>query len=507
MPAKVTLKVIEGKLQGQEFVFDERTTCIIGRAKDCRPQVPDDDDHQTISRYHCLLDIDPPDIRVRDFGSLNGTCVNGVKIGQRLEGKTPAEGQQQSFPEHDLKDGDTIKLVDTTFRVGIFVPARCIECSVEIPAAQATACQRSPGVYQCAACRKLAEAVQHKAPPQPKPKVCAKCGRDVSREIGQQRQGEFVCAACQADPVQILKRLLELAKAGDQNLLAIQGYQILKELGKGGMGAVYLARHDRTGEQVALKVMLPRVAVEQKARDGFLLETLNTRALKHRHVVELRDSGCSQGTFFFTLEFCDGGSVDQLMKQRGGKLSLAEATEIALQTLEGLDYAHNLELQVKLADGSRTTARGLVHRDLKPHNIFLTGSGSSRHAKVGDFGLGKAFDVAGLSGRTCTGSLAGTPVFMPRQQVINFKYAKPEVDVWAMAASLYFMLTGRFPRDFTPGKDVWQTVLQTNAVPIRQRDASIPKKLAEVIDAALVDKPNIQIKTAEEFKRALEGAV
>lgn len=507
MPAKITLKVTHGKLKGQEFVFDERTSCILGRAKDCQPQVPDDEDHKTISRYHCLLDIDPPDIRVRDFGSLNGTCVNGKKIGQREDGKTPEEGRQQSFPEHDLKDGDELKLVDTTFRVGIFVPARCVECSVEIPESLKASWQHSPGIFQCDSCRKKAEAAHRKEAPKQKAKVCAKCGRDVSAEIGEQRQGEFVCGACQADPLQILKRLLELAKSGEKSLLPIQGYTVLKELGRGGMGAVYLARHDKTHEQVALKVMLPQVAVNEQAKQSFLLETRNTQALRHRNVVEVRDAGCSQGTFFFTLEFCDGGSVDQLMQQNGGTLSIKDATEITLQALEGLNYAHNAELQVTLANGSHTTARGLVHRDLKPHNIFLTGSGKSRMAKVGDFGLGKAFDTAGLSGRTRTGSMAGTPMFMPRQQVINFKYAKPEVDVWAMAGSLYFMLTGRLPRDFSKGQDPWQAVLQSNAVPIRQRMSSIPKKLAEVIDAALVDKPGIQIKTAAEFKRLLEGAL
>ncbi len=246
MPAKVTLKVTQGKLQGQEFVFDERTTCIIGRAKDCQPQVPDDDDHKTISRYHCLLDIDAPDIHVRDFGSLNGTWVNGEKIGQRAEGKTPEEGRQETFPEHDLKDGDELKLVDTVFRVGIFVPTRCVECSVEIPEALQASWQRSPGIFQCDSCRKKAAAAHRKEPPQPKPKVCAKCGRDVSREMGEQRQGDFVCAVCQADPEQIVRRLLEMAKSGDKSLLAIQGYTVLKELGKGGMGAVYLARHDTT---------------------------------------------------------------------------------------------------------------------------------------------------------------------------------------------------------------------------------------------------------------------
>ncbi|MBV9125107.1 MAG: FHA domain-containing protein, partial [Planctomycetes bacterium] len=83
MPAKVILQVTKGKLQGQEFVFDERTTCILGRADDCNPRLPNDIHHAAISRHHCLLDINPPDIRVRDFGSRNGTFVNGSKIGQR----------------------------------------------------------------------------------------------------------------------------------------------------------------------------------------------------------------------------------------------------------------------------------------------------------------------------------------------------------------------------------------------------------------------------------------
>ena len=83
MPASVSLKVSNGSLVGQAFIFDERTTCIVGRAGDCSPQLPDDEQHRTISRHHCLFDINPPGIRVRDFGSKNGTYVNGVKIGQR----------------------------------------------------------------------------------------------------------------------------------------------------------------------------------------------------------------------------------------------------------------------------------------------------------------------------------------------------------------------------------------------------------------------------------------
>ncbi|MSR64891.1 MAG: FHA domain-containing protein [Verrucomicrobiae bacterium] len=438
MPAKITLKINKGKLSGQEFVFAERTSCILGRAHDCSPKLPEDAEHQTISRNHCLLDINPPDIRVRDFGSKNGTFVNGKKIGQREQHMSAEDGAKMQFPEHELKDGDQIELGDTVFRVGIFVPTVCTECSKEIPEAKKAKAQRAPGIFQCDVCRAKAEKANIKAPPKPKPKVCAKCGRDVSKEMGEHRHGDFVCSTCKADPMEILKLLLEMAKSGNKELIAIQGYIIEKELGRGGMGAAYLARHDKTGERVALKVMLPKVAASPDARETFLRETENTKALKHRHVVQLRDAGCSNGTFFFTMEFCDGGSVDRLMLQRGGKLSVDEACKIMLGALEGLEYAHHAEIpKVKLKDGSYGRGRGLVHRDLKPPNIFLSGAGSARMAKVGDYGLSKAFDSAGLSGRTRTGTVAGTPVFMPRQQVIDFKYAKPEVDVWAMAARAF----------------------------------------------------------------------
>lgn len=505
MPAKVTLKVIQGELAGKEFVFDERTTCIIGRENDCSPRVPNDDAHQTISRHHCLLDINPPDIRIRDFGSLNGTHVNGKKIGQRDKDQTPEQAAEVRFPEYDLKDGDKIGLQKTIFQVSIFVPTSCTQCAAEIPEAEKAAARAGDNIFLCAACRK--KHVQ--APPKAPAAKCTKCGRDVSAEIGENRHGDYICQSCKADPFELLKQLLSMANQGDKKLIAIQGYTIQKELGRGGMGAVYLARHDKTQEQVALKVMLPRVALEERAKEMFLRETVNTRALRHRHVVALRDSGCSQGTFFFTLEFCDGGSVDRLMEQRGGKLAVNEAVPIILQALEGLIYAHQAEIpQVKLADGSFGRGRGLVHRDLSPNNLFLSGLGNARIAKVADFGLAKAFDTAGLSGQTSTGMAAGKPYFMPRQQVVNFKFAKPEVDVWAMAACLYQMLTGRFvPRDFPRNKDPWQVVLNTDAMPIRKRDGSIPAKLAEVIDYALIDKPEIKVKTAAEFKRMLEGAV
>ncbi|MDZ8023972.1 MAG: protein kinase [Nostoc sp. DedQUE11] len=448
MLSKVILTITKGSLKGQEFIFDSRTTCIIGRSPDCNPKLPDDEAHRTISRYHCLLDINPPNIRVRDFGSRNGTFVNGVKIGQRQPEQTPEEGAKLTFPEYDLKTNDQIKLGDTVFKVSI----------------------------------------------------------EGMSKVEANQPGLNVASVVKIDSSEDVQQLLQQADTGNSDLLSILGYNILKKLGEGGFGAVFLARHNETRNEVALKVMLPAVATNPQMRERFLREIDNTQALNHPNIIKILNSGYHNGTFFFTLEYCNGGTVVDLMERSGGRLSIDEAISIIMQVLDGLSYAHQAEIPyVKLADGSSGRGRGLVHRDLKPSNIFISNINGNRIIKIADYGLAKAFDQAGLSGQTMSGTKAGTPVFMPRQQVINFKYAKPEVDIWATAACLYFMLTGAFPRNFVG--DPFLAVLQTNAVPIRKRDPSIPKKLAELIDLALIDKPEIHFKDAATFKQALSVSV
>ncbi|MBR8840456.1 MAG: protein kinase [Stigonema ocellatum SAG 48.90 = DSM 106950] len=454
MLTKVTLTITEGSLKGQEFIFDSRTICVIGRAKDCNPQLPDDEAHKTISRYHCLLDINPPDIRVRDFGSKNGTYVNDTKIGQRQPDQTPEEGAKLTFPEYDLHTGDEIKLGNTVFAVSTEVDPESINIPNFFPAT-----------------------VDVKPDPTQPPNLLEK-----------------------------IKLWLGLAESGNSNLKAIKDYSLVKLLGKGGFGEVYLAQHNHSGKFVALKLMLPAITANEDMVQRFLRETENTKALQHKNVVQLMDYGFYEGIFFFTMEYCSAGSVWDLIQQQGGRLSIDIAVPIILQVLNGLEYTHNADIPyVKLSDGSFGKGKGLVHRDLKPGNIFLNYSDEKLTAKIGDYGLAKAFDLAGLSGQTRSGTKAGTPAFMPRQQVINFKYAKPEVDIWATAACLYFMLTGAYPRNFVG--DPFLAVLQTNAIPIRDRDASIPKKLAELIDQALVDKPEIYFKDAASFKQALSSVL
>lgn len=486
MPASVTLRVAAGRDGNpRTIVVIERTTRIIGRANDCDPRLPEDGSASPVSRHHCLLDINPPEVRVRDLGSLNGTFVNGQEIGRRARGQTPEEGARLRFRERDLADGDEVRLGNLVITIGITVVADCRGCGIELPAGDGGAEQPD----RCDRCKH-----QRVAPGAGEQRRCGRCRREMV-DGGGHRRGDVVCEQCRADSAGAAADLVRRAESGDSAVSGIRGYEILRELGRGGQGVVHLARHVDSGELVALKVLLAEVAVQEAARDGFLREIQSLQVLRHRNIVEFRHSGYSRGTFFLASEFCDGGSVDRLCASHlDGTLPLDQAVPIVCQVLDGLDHAH-------------TGRPGLVHRDVKPHNILLAGTGAGTVAKLGDFGLAKAFDQAGLSGHTRTGSVAGSVAFMSRVQLLDFKFSRPEVDVWAAAATLYWMLTGAPPRDFPSGVDPILAVLNRATIPIRRRRPALPRRLARVIDEALVEQPRILVISAAELRSALQDAL
>ena len=443
MSTRISFSVRSGPLAGKSWSFDSHDTCLIGRHAECAIQLPDDAAHKTVSRHHALIEIAPPLARIRDFGSLNGTFLNGDKIGARDANIHVRDAANLQFPERELRHGDQIRVGDTLLLVAI---------------------------------QNVAPPVAPSAPrvtPQPSPRVGSPSPVPPAIATGK-----------------------------------ISDYKIERELGRGGMGQVFLARRKSTGKQVALKVMLPNVAVDERAKAIFEREIALTRSLSHPNVVSMLDSGTDGDKFFFTLDFCDQGSVMDWMEKNDSFPSPSQAVALSLQVLDGLDYLSRVPLRVQLQDGTEQLVNGMVHRDLSPQNILLRTEGDGLSVKISDVGLGKAFDTAGLSGLTMTGGgAAGKPVFMPRQQVINYKFAKPEVDVWAAAATLYFLLTGEFPRDFPPRVDPFKVVLSTDPIPIRQRDPKIPAPLAQVIDRALQDKPALHYKQARDLSADLMAAL
>jgi serine/threonine-protein kinase len=494
MPGKVKLEVVEGSMLGKQFLFEEHDTFLFGRMPDCHACFPDD---ERVSRHHFILEVNPPDACLRDLGSLNGTHVNGNKCGSREKDETPEEGAKRQYPEVALKHGDQVRVGETVLRVQVEVPAMCCQCSHTIPDAEREKCAWIGGTFICAPCKaKLAASAQPAK--KPEPIRCQKCGKDVSKEVGQGQRGDYMCESCRnkpgVDPMEVVGEMLRKAGLVGEvgKALAIPGYEIEKKLAEGGFGAAYLARRKQDNQRVAIKVMLSRIAVDEDSRKKFLREIETTKSLKHEHIVPLFDHGSAGSAFYFVMEFCEGGDVANQMARRGGKLTLTEAGPIMLHALDGLAFAHS---------------KGFVHRDLKPHNLLLRGTDARWTTKVSDFGLAKNFQQAGYSGHTMTGSYAGTPPFMPREQVTNFKYVRPVSDVWSIGATFYNMLTSRFPLDFVPGKDPLQLILHGSVVPLRQRDPSLPKKLAEVIDRSLAQDMKARYQNAGELRDALVKAL
>ena len=470
MPAKVTLEATAGPLSGRQFEFDEPDLFIVGRAKDCHAVLPDGD--TKASRHHCIIEIRPPRVSVRDLGSLNGTFVNGEKIGGRASTETPEEGAARDYRNVDLEAGDEVQVSETVFAVSIEEPVFCPECGREIEGA-------APGASdpRCADCRKRAERPKEEPRRPAEPRPAPKPGTGASD-----------------DPVgQLIRMLMErqgvALQPARQGVREIPGYQVGKMLGKGGMGAVYLARRDRDGQEVAVKVMLAESPAGSRERRVFEREVeMQQRLGGHPNCVPVLDFDLEGIAAYFVMEYCAGGSVDTLMERRGGRLSVQEAAPIMLASLAGLQHAHEHDV---------------VHRDLKPQNILLTQK-ENGIARLTDFGLAKDFALAGMSGGTRTGSVGGTPVFMPREQVINFKYMKPDTDVCGMAFTFYNMLTGEFTRNgFRSGRDAVNIILNEPYVAIRDRDRSIPRPLAAVIDRAASDNTRERYQTAAEFREAM----
>jgi len=494
MAAKVKIDIAEGPMQGRQFMFDEHDLFVFGRAKGCHAALPRD---PKVSRHHFIMEVNPPSAVLRDLGSLNGTHVNGVKHGGRQPDETPEQGALRRHPEIALHDGDVIKVVETVLHVHLHAAQTCRNCGGPLKGGEQLSSVSGIGTGICAKCAAKAASFGQQSRPA-KPPVCDRCGRDVGVEVGAARGDHYVCRACREqvgnDPARLLSKLLNVARReiDRRGPPSIEGYQIQRKLGVGGFGAVYLAQRVQDSRPVALKIMLSRVAVDESARKRFAREISILRELRHDNIVPLLDHGSAGTAFYFIMDYCHGGSVGDLMKTRGGKLSVREASGIMLGALGGLAHAHS---------------NRVVHRDLKPANILLDGAGSSCTAKVADFGLARSFEKVGFSGMTVTGSYAGTFPFMPREQVTDFKHSKPHSDVWSVAATFYNMLTGLHPHDFPQGVDPMEVVLGGTPIPIRRRAPNIPAGLAAVLDKALAMTPSARYPTATEFRRAVQGVL
>jgi WD40 repeat protein len=255
------------------------------------------------------------------------------------------------------------------------------------------------------------------------------------------------------------------------DLPAVPGYDILGELGRGGMGIVYKARQKGLGRLVALKMVLlgEHASAEQLAR--FRSEARAAARLQHPNIVQVHEVGEHAGRPYFSLELVDGGSLAQRLG--GVPQSPRPAAELLVVLARAMHAAHQA---------------GILHRDLKPANVLLTGDGTP---KITDFGLAKQLPGPGESaaGGTASGAIVGTPSYMAPEQATARKEIGPAVDTYALGAILYELLTGRPPfRGETP-LDTLQQVVSEEPVPPRRLQPKVPRDLETVCLKCLAKEP------------------
>ena len=199
-------------------------------------------------------------------------------------------------------------------------------------------------------------------------------------------------------------------------------YQIIEELGKGGMGRVYKVLDKETNEKIALKLIKPEVATDKKTIERFRNELTTARKIAQKNVCRMFDLNREKDNYFITMEYVPGGDLKKFIR-RSKQLTIGTAISIAKQICDGLAEAHNL---------------GVVHRDLKPNNIMIDDNGNAR---IMDFGIARSVKSKSLTG---SGVMIGTPEYMSPEQVEG-KEVDQRTDIYALGIILYEMLTGRRP--------------------------------------------------------------
>ena len=253
-------------------------------------------------------------------------------------------------------------------------------------------------------------------------------------------------------------------------------FELIEELGAGGMGIVYRAYDKQVGEEIALKILHPEIALDERTVDRFRNEIKLARRISHRNVCRMHELHEDGKQLFITMEYVSGQDLKGLIRETKG-LTAGKAISIAKQVAEGLCEAHTL---------------GVIHRDLKPQNIMVDKEGT---AKIMDFGIARSLRAAGM---TAEGMIIGTPEYMAPEQVEGLE-ADQRTDIYAMGAILFEMVTGRVP--FEGDSPLSVAYKHKNEIPIppRKLNAEIPEPFNKLILTCLEKEKENRYQTAEEL--------
>lgn len=261
-------------------------------------------------------------------------------------------------------------------------------------------------------------------------------------------------------------------------------FKLVKKLGQGGMGEVFLAQQISLDRPVALKVMAKQFSSQEAFVKRFKREAQSMAKLDHPHIVRGYAVGEDQGLLFLAMELVKGKSLQDWMNELG-KLPVGDALHVALIVADALKHAHEINL---------------IHRDIKPDNILVTEKGI---VKVSDMGLAKATDED--MSMTQSGTGLGTPYYMPPEQARNAKYVDHRCDIYALGGTLYYFLTGKLPYSGDSAMELIMAKEKGTFTRVRQLNPAIPERLDLMIDKMLAKDPKHRYQTCDELIRDLSS--
>lgn len=563
---KVILNIEYSSGEKEQIIFDKYNTFVVGRAKtSTNSQLRGD---KYISRHHFILEINPPYCSLKDLGSTNGTKVNGVKL---------AKGETR-----ELSRGDEIYAGRTTLRIDIQKKTEkeepesnllkkpevhCVECDKDVTHIFS---DKSPDeleaiIYTCENCigrsakghfikinrdwfditKDLLERLPNKINiPGLELIIEKKFKREelvnrlsdlnftekqidmIFEQAVEDKTEAITCQSCNkimtemADKDGKAEELREMAiyfcpackpeRDGNFECNKLGNYELIKLLGSGGMGEVYKAWHILTGRIVALKKILPHVAMDEKGYKLFQREINIMARLKHPGIVRFYEYGRTGNTLYCVTEFLNRGDPGEIIKRTLAPLPYKTACNIICQALDGLEFAHS---------------QNYIHRDIKPENILLNKDKSGLKAKLSDFGLAKNFQEAGGSMLTQEKEFMGTLLFMPPEQLRNYRYVKPPADIYSMGVSLYYLLTGKYIFPYPSPLDIFLArqkeekinlnkyedpllmVLSKSPLPVETHKIDIPESLAKIVNKSIMKKEKDRYSSAKKFKEDIIKAI